>query len=452
MSEYQYYEFLAVDRPLTDAEQAEVRQLSTRARITATSFTNEYHWGDFKGSPEVMMQRYYDAHLYLANWGTHRIMLRLPRTLLDPEIAGQYCVDSRVNVSITRDYVLLDLTSEDEAGEWVEDAEDSLSAIVGVRCELAAGDPRPLYLAWLSAYTGWEYGEDAFNDETEEEPPVPAGLGALTAAQRALADFLRVDPDLLEAAAQDSPALPDVKDDAHLLAAYLAKLPVSDKDRLLTLVAEDQAARARMELLRGFRGDPDEQRDSRPRRTVAGLLDAAAAIRNRRDQAAAAMAAARQARREQQRVAARQRRLDELAQDPEAAWAEAEKLISTKQPARYDEAVTLLKDLQELAQRDGQAQMFARRLTAVRDVHLRKPSLIARLDQAGLTACLWAHRVVTATDLLSPTGGASGQSALQQEFGGTDVLVNNAGVMLLGVHLRAACASPRPENSTSAPG
>lgn len=43
MSEYQYFEFLAVDRPLTPAEQAEVRQLSTRARITATSFTNEYH-------------------------------------------------------------------------------------------------------------------------------------------------------------------------------------------------------------------------------------------------------------------------------------------------------------------------------------------------------------------------------------------------------------------------
>jgi DNA-binding MarR family transcriptional regulator len=35
MSEYQYYEFLAVDRPLTAAEQAEVRQLSARARITA---------------------------------------------------------------------------------------------------------------------------------------------------------------------------------------------------------------------------------------------------------------------------------------------------------------------------------------------------------------------------------------------------------------------------------
>jgi hypothetical protein len=73
------------------------------------------------------MRRYYDAHLYLANWGTHRIMLRLPRTLLDPEIAGRYCVDGRVSISTTHDYVILDLTSEDEAGEWVEDAEESLS-------------------------------------------------------------------------------------------------------------------------------------------------------------------------------------------------------------------------------------------------------------------------------------------------------------------------------------
>jgi hypothetical protein len=234
MNEYQYYEFLAVDRPLTTAGQAEVRQLSTRARITATSFTNEYHWGDFKGSPDQLMQRYYDAHLYLANWGTHRVMLRLPRTLLDPEIAGRYCVDGQVSMSTIRDYVILDLTSEDEAGEWVEDAEESLSAIAGVRSELAAGDLRPLYLAWLSGYGVWERDEDAFGDEDEDEvePPVPAGLGSLTAPQRALADFLRLDSGLLEVAAEASPGLPAVNDDARALAAHIARLPVSDKDRL----------------------------------------------------------------------------------------------------------------------------------------------------------------------------------------------------------------------------
>jgi hypothetical protein len=252
MGEYQYYEFLAVDRPLTAAEQAEVRKLSTRARITATSFTNEYHWGDFKGSPDQLMQHCYDAHLYFANWGTHRIMLRLPRTLLDPEIAGQYCVDGQVRMSTTREHVILDLTSEDEAGEWVEDTEESLSAIVGARSELAAGDLRPLYLAGLSGYGVWERDEDAFGEEDEDEmePQVPAGLGSLTAPKRALADFLRLDSDLLEVAAETNAALPTVTGDARALVRHIAKLPVSDKNRLLALVAEDQAARARMELLR----------------------------------------------------------------------------------------------------------------------------------------------------------------------------------------------------------
>ena len=76
----------------------------------------------------------------------------------------------------------------------------------------------------------------------------------------------------------------------------------------------------------------------------------------------------------------------ELAKNPEAAWAAAATLIGTKVPARYDEAVTLLVDLRELARRDSQAGAFERRFTALRDEHLRKPSLIARFDRAGLTA------------------------------------------------------------------
>ncbi|MEV4378545.1 hypothetical protein [Streptosporangium sp. NPDC049644] len=66
MSEYQYYELPAVDSPLDAHEQAEVRALSTRARVTATSFTNEYHRGNFRGDPRRMMEHYYDA--YLQGW------------------------------------------------------------------------------------------------------------------------------------------------------------------------------------------------------------------------------------------------------------------------------------------------------------------------------------------------------------------------------------------------
>lgn len=49
MSEYQYYEFQAIDRSLSQADRRALRAFSTRARITATSFTNFYEWGDIKG-------------------------------------------------------------------------------------------------------------------------------------------------------------------------------------------------------------------------------------------------------------------------------------------------------------------------------------------------------------------------------------------------------------------
>ena len=55
MSEYQYYEFVAVDRPLSQAQQGQLRAVSTRARISASSFVNEYQWGDLKADPRAWM-------------------------------------------------------------------------------------------------------------------------------------------------------------------------------------------------------------------------------------------------------------------------------------------------------------------------------------------------------------------------------------------------------------
>ncbi len=388
MSEYQYYEFLAVDHPLDERQQAEVRALSTRARVTATSFTNEYHWGNFRGDPRKMMERYYDAHLYLTNWGTHQVMLRLPRTLLSLEAAEQYCIDPHVAVWASGEHLILDLTSEDDSGDWVEGAEDSLSAIVGVRAELAAGDLRPLYLAWLAAYGTWERDEDAFDydEEDELEPPVPAGLRALTAPQRALADFLRLDADLLTIAAQASPPLAETKDDPGKLARWIKDLPANDKDKLLHRVAQGQGARVQMELRRRFRGDPDSTSEGRPRRTVAELLDAAVEARHKRERRAEAARAAQEARQARERAVAREKRLDALARDPETGWARVSALIGTGKPGDYDAAVDLLKDLQAVAERADHADEFIQRYVLLRRQHHRKTSLIARFDRASLAA------------------------------------------------------------------
>ncbi|HEX4812627.1 MAG TPA: hypothetical protein VFV66_07720 [Nonomuraea sp.] len=387
MSEYQYYEFLAIDRPLTDQQQAEVRALSTRAHITATSFTNEYDWGDFRGDPARMMERYYDAHLYLANWGTHRVMLRLSKAVLDPKQAERYCVGEQVSAWTSGEHLVLDFTSEAEEEYWEDDVERSLSAIVGVRAELAVGDLRPLYLAWLSAYGAWERDEDAFDYEEEDalEPPVPPGLGSLSAPQRALADFLRLDTELLAAAAEASPPVQPVQHDRKALAAWIGALPAKRKDTLLLRVAEEDSAKVRWELLREFGGRNTGQ-GMETGRTVAELLDNAAARRHAREQQEAARRADEQTRREQERRQARELRLNRLAHDLDAAWDVVETSIGTKKPREYDLAVELLRDLHALAIRDEHAGAFTQRLTHLRERHQGKPSLIKRLNDAGLTA------------------------------------------------------------------
>jgi hypothetical protein len=55
MSEYQYYEFVAIDQPLSADEQADLRAISTRALITPTSFVNHYEWGDLKADPRRLV-------------------------------------------------------------------------------------------------------------------------------------------------------------------------------------------------------------------------------------------------------------------------------------------------------------------------------------------------------------------------------------------------------------
>lgn len=196
MSEYQYYEFQAIDRLLTAKEMSELRSYSTRARITPTSFVNDYAWGDFRGDKDAWIEKYFDAFLYLANWGTHVLKLRLPSKLLDAATARKYCGGDSALVREKSGKVILSLVSEDEEGDvWIE-GEGLLSSLIPIRTELGRGDLRALYLGWLlSAQTG------ELDDEVLE-PPVPSGLGQLSESLESLVEFLRIDSDLLHVAAQ----------------------------------------------------------------------------------------------------------------------------------------------------------------------------------------------------------------------------------------------------------
>jgi hypothetical protein len=97
---------------------------------------------------------------------------------------------------------------------------------------------------------------------------VPPGLTTLTGAQQALADFLRLDNDLLAIAAQTSSPLDEIADDSGQLAAWVANMPHAEKNRLLLRVVDDHAATVRMEMLRRFRDEHTTNIPDPSRRTV----------------------------------------------------------------------------------------------------------------------------------------------------------------------------------------
>jgi hypothetical protein len=379
MSEYQYYEFQAIDRPLSAKEMSELRSYSTRARITVTSFVNHYEWGSFKGDEDLWMEKYFDAFLYLANWGMHVLKLSLPSRLLDATMAKEYCGGGRAFVREKAGKVMLTYVSEDEENGEGEEGESQLSSMISVRAELARGDLRALYLGWLLRAQAREL------DDEDIEPPVPPGLGQLSASLESFASFLRIEGDLLDAAAETSRPLGDMNLDRNEVRAWVGKLVAKEKDELIVdlLVHTDHAPL--LELLQRFLKDRSAEAatGTAPLRSVKQLLQEAETCAKKRKHIEAQMRAEAKVRQEREAAIAREKHLLSLVGREEKLWAKVDALITTTQPKSYDLAVKILVDLRDLDAR-GKGDGFKLRIRTLRQTHARKPSLIDRLGKAGL--------------------------------------------------------------------
>lgn len=379
MSEYQYYEFVAVDRALDERQIAELRKLSTRARITPTSFVNTYQWGNFRGDPCRMMERYFDAFLYLANWNTRQLMMRLPERLLSMETATRYCAAESASAWAAGEYVIVDLTSEEEAGNYDEDGEGWLASIIPVRADMAAGDLRALYLGWLLCVQAGQLADE------DVEPPVPANLTRLSAPLRSLVDFFQVDEDLLAVAAARSPESQEQRLTDEDLARCIEELPAVEKDALLLRVLRGDGMHLRAELVRRFRPEANGTTATVDApRTVAELLEAASARRDMRQRLAAQKRAEERARREREAAIAHEKRLEALALREDEAWREVHELIEARKAADYDAAVRLLTDLRAVGIREGRSDAFDQRVRELRERHRKKVSLLERLDRMSV--------------------------------------------------------------------
>ncbi|MFO7860602.1 MAG: hypothetical protein R6U41_05195 [Desulfosalsimonas sp.] len=380
MSEYQYYEFLAMDRPLTKEEMDELRALSTRATITPFSFTNEYNWGDFKGEPEKLMKRYFDAHIYVANWMTAIFMVRLPVEALAQETAKAVAAPYLLDIKATKTHWII-IWSLEESENYdrfgMEDGRGWMARLAPVRDELLRGDLRSLYIGWLAAVAG------EMMDDDEMEPLCVSGLGNLTAAQQALAEFLEVDPDLLAGAGMGRPAAQEMEVSQREMDKWIDALPREEVNSILKQLLEgkgQQAERSIRNRFASWRRGLQTGDTGASRLTVGDLRQNAEKARQIRLEK-------QKQDRKQREVKHREKRkayLENLSSDFPKAWASVKEPVERGSGRGYDEACRILVDIAEAYDLFATKKQFQQELKKFMAGHLRRKALIQRLVKAGI--------------------------------------------------------------------
>lgn len=377
MSEYQYYEFQAVDRALSKEDRAELRRISSRAQITATSFTNHYEWGDLKANPGNMVKRWFDLHLYLANWGSRRFMIKLPKKFIDRDRFADFLPGiNEVAIYDLGDNTIFDVDiaeMPEDSYEW-DDGSGWLAALAPLRADLLSGDLRILYLAWLIGVQ-WNVVP---GDKTE---PLP-GIGSMNGGLEAFAGFFRIDPNLLQAASESDAVSETPELSAETFRTSLEAMPDEEKTSwLYRLVQGDSrvAAEVKSRVEKSLSSSEDSNAKS-GLRTVSELRARASEIRKARKDAEARRREEERLRHERFEKEKRRVRLRDLRLRGEEVWRDIEKEINRKNVSAYDSAVALISDLRTIAEEDGASDAFSSRLDSLRSRHSRKGRFLERLD------------------------------------------------------------------------
>lgn len=388
MSEYQYYDFLAIDRPLTPAEMKWLRGITSRAVITSTRLTNEYQWGNFKGDSTELLERCFDAHVYVSNFGHCHFTIKFPDGAIRPAEIDPYFNWGDEGSTITKieGGFLLSFVWENESGndnEHILNAAEWMAELIGVRTAIVCGDLRACALAWLRSV------QCGMVDGDELEPPVPPGLKSLTPELAALVRFLALDEYLIEVAAERSAAMTTPSLDRKKLAAWVSALALKEKETLLAgwLVGSNPGLRAA--LLRRFAEEGGDKsataaRSAKPRRVNQITTEWQKRLREEKRRQAA-LEAAEAAQREGEEALHRAAYLKKLGKKPDASWRKIETFIAKRNRQGYAEAAALLRDLSEAVALTHNGRDFSAKLRDLRARHEAKGVFLKMLDAAGFS-------------------------------------------------------------------
>lgn len=374
MSEYQYYEFVAVDGPISDEGMRYAEGCSSRADVSRVHWRNEYNFGDFGGSVDRLLQ-YYDAHFYIANWGTVRFAVALPEGVLDrdaalPYVRGHKQYENTLTIKNNGARTILWWERNEEDGWGWTEGEGIISRLVGIREELMRRDYRALLLGWLADFFPDDWQDP--RDRAVLVPPFPSGLDRLTPALQTLLEQFPVDCDALAVAiGQAQNGMPE----RIPISDVLDRLPVDDMKALLARVADGDGSRVMSELNRSTY--PRIDLPVGETLTCFEFAAKAIAVREARLKKEAKAAAAARRRAEQ----ARKRHLECVMKRTDTIWAGLEPLMEEKIASAYDNVADQLKELRDASKQAGKESAFKDRLDVFRERYSRRPAMMRRIKE-----------------------------------------------------------------------
>lgn len=264
MSEYQHYEFHAIDKPLSSEDMNSVRQMSSRVQLSSRKAVFTYSYSDFRYDEEEVLVDYFDFMLYISNWGTKRIMIKFPLELVDYEFLKKY------RISVLSDYaqdirvlkrdenVILDINYNEEDGlGWIDEGEYGYD-FLNIRSEIMRRNYRSLFVIWLRFLEDLYKSRDYDPDYSFEAKLIPSNLLHLSSSAYAAKEFYEVNEDWL-----NTMRLYSGKEEKKEI-DYKAKILEMPKDRMveyMQMILRDES-NLKIRLIKELSGENKEGKSS----------------------------------------------------------------------------------------------------------------------------------------------------------------------------------------------
>lgn len=141
MSEYQYYEFCNLEKPLSKKVREYMRSLSSRAHVSSHGASYVYNYGDFRGSSEEILLKYFDVFFYISNWGTVNLMFKYPANKINFGEIKKFTKEDIIACEKHKDHVVVNIIIDNEDSGWIN-GDEILPDLLPLYDELKAKDYR----------------------------------------------------------------------------------------------------------------------------------------------------------------------------------------------------------------------------------------------------------------------------------------------------------------------